>query len=187
MTGRRGKGINAGPARGFSMIEMMIVLVIIAAVVTLSAPGFEQVRLSVRLRAAANDMVSSVYQARSEAIKRNGVVQVCKSANVLTGSPPTCTTGGGWEQGWIVFDTDGALDPNAAVISTHPPLAAGFLLRANRAADELVFNANGFLAGGIVELTACRLAPTQGNHEKVVTVSGSGATTVARTESGSCP
>jgi len=169
------------------MIELLIVLVIIAAVVTLSAPGFQEVRLSVRLRAAANDLVSSVYQARSAAIKRNGRVRICKSANVLTGAPPSCSTGGGWEQGWLVFDNDAALDPNEAVITAHPPLPAGFLLRANPAADELVFGADGFLVGGLVELTACRLAPEPGGHEKVVTISGSGATTVSRTASGSCP
>lgn len=158
------------------MIELMIVLVIVAAVVTLTAPAFEEVRLSVRLRAAANSMVSSLYQARGEAIKRNTNIRLCKADG-----DGACVTGGGWEQGWLV------LDPNDAVISRQRALASGYVFASVPSTDEIEFSADGFMTPGLVELTACRQTPTAGSHEKVVTVAASGSTGVERTETGSCP
>jgi len=52
--------------------------------------------------ANTNEMVAGLHIARSSAIKEGGNVTMCKSANAAS-SALTCTTAGGWEQGWFVF------------------------------------------------------------------------------------
>ncbi|GAC1390668.1 MAG: hypothetical protein NVSMB34_04500 [Variovorax sp.] len=60
-----------------------------------------------------------MHLARSEAIKRNGRVALCKTVEGVT-----CATTGGWEQGWIVFsDTNdnGVRDAGEPVIERIEP------------------------------------------------------------------
>lgn len=82
---------------GISLVEILAVLVMLTTVAAIAMPAFSSVGRSARLTSAVNEMVASLNLARSEAIKRNQRVVVCKSANATT-----CTTTGGWEQGWIV-------------------------------------------------------------------------------------
>ncbi|MCX4187242.1 GspH/FimT family protein [Methylophaga sp. OBS4] len=70
-----------------------------------------------------NTLVVLIYLARSEAIKRNQVVTICKSAD-----KQNC--GGNWSDGWIVFsdkNADGARDADEIVI-TSGQLGNNYLL-----------------------------------------------------------
>ena len=87
-------------ARGFTLVEMMTALAVLAVLLAIGIPTFRDVALGSRLTASANDLLASVQLARSEAIKRNLTVTVCASADGAT-----CAAGGGWEQGWIVVDS----------------------------------------------------------------------------------
>lgn len=80
---------------GFTLIEMFIVLVIVAILVTLSAPLFRQTILNQGIRSASFDLYSALVFARSEAIKRN--------ANVTIKAGPTSSTSS-WTTGWRVED-----------------------------------------------------------------------------------
>lgn len=51
-----------------------------------------------RIRTAAEALSNSLALARSEAIKRNGRIVMCKSVQ-----RNHCERTGGWEQGWIIF------------------------------------------------------------------------------------
>ncbi|MCK5002395.1 MAG: GspH/FimT family protein, partial [Gammaproteobacteria bacterium] len=56
-----------------------------------------------RMVANANELLAGLHLARSEAIKRNTRVSICKSTNADDASP-TCATGAeGWDEGWFVF------------------------------------------------------------------------------------
>src|SRR5437660_1719517 len=92
--------------RGFTLIELMVVLAISAILVGVGTPAFTGLIRQTELTSATNDLFASLLLARSEAAKRRSRVALCKSAD---GS--TCTPAGGWEQGWIVFhdtNNDGA-------------------------------------------------------------------------------
>ncbi len=92
-------------SRGFTLIELMVVLSIAAAILVLGVPAFNNFRDNGRLTNAANDMLSATVVARTEAIKRQLQVSLCPSANP-TADEPTCTANS--TAGWIVFvDTDG--------------------------------------------------------------------------------
>lgn len=75
--------------RGFTMIELMLAIVIIAIVVAVGAPSFNDLILSTRVKNAATDIYGTLIFARSEAVKR--------STNV-TITP----VDGLWVNGWTV-------------------------------------------------------------------------------------
>lgn len=77
-----------GPA-GFTTFEMMFVLVVLAVVAAIAAPGMRSFTLSQRVQALANDLTTDLMLARSEALKRTATAQVAPS-------------GTGLESGWTV-------------------------------------------------------------------------------------
>ena len=83
---------------GTTLVELLVVLAIAAIVLSMSAPSFHSLIASMRLKAVSELMVAHLHFARSEAIKRNARVVLCKSTD-----GKQCVSMGGWEQGWIVF------------------------------------------------------------------------------------
>ena len=91
---------------GFTLIELMITLAVLAIMFTVGLPKMSIFFKSNRMVTNTNDLLAGLNIARSEAIKVGGRVTICKSANAGSASP-ACTTTGGWEQGWFVFvDSD---------------------------------------------------------------------------------
>ena len=56
--------------RGFTLIELMLVLVILAVFLSLAAPSMRDMVMTSQVRSSASDLYESVILARSEAIKR---------------------------------------------------------------------------------------------------------------------
>ena len=87
-------------SRGFTLMEMMIVLALAGVILGLGAPSFNEFRRNNRLTGVANDYLGAVQTARTEAIKRQVPVAVCPSDDGIA-----CTAG--TFRGWIAFvDTD---------------------------------------------------------------------------------
>ena len=78
---------------GFTIIELMVVVAIVAILAALAAPSFTPLIERWRVRSAVEDLTSTIYYARSEAIKRGGGIAIDAS--------------GGWDQGWRVTHTEG--------------------------------------------------------------------------------
>jgi type IV fimbrial biogenesis protein FimT len=93
---------------GFTLIELVVTVAIAAIVLTIGVPSFQQLIADNRITAQVNQFVTSLNIARSEAVKRNSRVRVCKSSDGAT-----CAASGDWQQGWMVFsdlDNDGTVD-----------------------------------------------------------------------------
>jgi type IV fimbrial biogenesis protein FimT len=82
---------------GFTLIETIIAVAIMAILVTVAAPSFTKLMSSVRVTGQANDLFADLLLARSEAVKRDVQVAVCASAN------GTDCDGTDWAAGWVVI------------------------------------------------------------------------------------
>lgn len=94
--------------RGFSLIELMVVVAITAILLTIGLPSFQGSLRSNRVATATNELMSSFALARSEAIRSPGGAAICS-----TEDGTTC--GGEWNDGWMVWiDLDGDGSPDGA-------------------------------------------------------------------------
>lgn len=149
---------------GFTLIELVVTLAVVAILVAAGAPSFRAFVVNNRIATQANDFMGDLMYARSEAAKRGMPVFLCKSTNADTASP-ACTTEGDWESGWAIYvDTDGTPGLSAAteVLRTQSQLAGGNSLRASGEdwADSFAFRPTGTLdpspdAGEQVLFTLC--------------------------------
>ena len=89
-------------APGFTLIELLCCLALLAGVLGWGTPSFREISLNTARTREVTRFVQAVYLARSEAIKRNGVVSLCPSRNGATCGP----AGTAWHEGWTVFVND---------------------------------------------------------------------------------
>lgn len=176
-------------ARGFTLIELMIVLAIIAVMAGTGLPAMTSTIRSVQLTTASNDLLWSLFLARSEAIKRKTRVVVCKSADGLT-----CAQAGGWQQGWLVFqdqDNDGLHDNGEAVLQRGAPLAADMKVTGNlNVARYVSYAPTGTtkLVGGSFQagtITLCRQSLEPADARQII-VSSSGRPRVQKVKVDEC-
>jgi type IV fimbrial biogenesis protein FimT len=74
------------PQRGFTMVELMTVIVIAGVLATLAVPSFRDMLERRRVEGQANELVTDLAYAKSEAVQRN------RSVELLTGGGGTCYT-----------------------------------------------------------------------------------------------
>jgi type IV fimbrial biogenesis protein FimT len=121
--------LRTHPSRGFTMVEVLTVLVILAVLAAIAMPSLGMVMVGQRLRAAGTDLMSSLLVARSEAIKRNAEVQVAPQS------------GSDWASGWRVTAV-----ATAEQITQKPALGTG--VGVALAPGTIVYERNGRIAGG---------------------------------------
>ena len=76
---------------GFTLVELMMTITVIAIVAAVALPSFEDITKRNRATAIANTVLSTLAYARSEAATRNASVQVSPIA------------GGNWANGWQII------------------------------------------------------------------------------------
>lgn len=166
-------------SRGFTSTELVVTLSVSAILLAVSVPAFNQALISERLTGYANDIFATLVLARSEAIKRNQRVVLCKSAN----DGKTCAGTGGWEQGWIVFvdlNNDASRAASELIVRQMPALPSGYALNGNANISNYVsYDPQGMtkLASGAFQagtFTLCPPAPAVSGNGRKIVLSASG-------------
>lgn len=87
---------------GFTLVELMVTIAILAIVLTIATPSFTNIILNNRIDSIAHELHGSLQLARSEAVKRKGAVRVCRS----NADMDDCAEGSDWSVGWLILSKD---------------------------------------------------------------------------------
>lgn len=101
---------------GFSLVELMAVLTIVAILLGLGVPSYRYVTNSNRLSTEVNALLGDLQYARSEAIREGSTVTVCPPKTDLSACDGTSSR---WDQGWIVISATAV----PAVLRVQQPFA----------------------------------------------------------------
>ena len=164
-------------SRGFTLLELMVTVSIIAILAAIALPSFARTLASNRVVTNINNFIAITSLARSEAIRRNVPAGVCAS-----GDGETC--GDDWNKGWIVYHHKSASDHTLVVLregsfsSKDEATAHGF-------AGDLQFDARGRAksAGGLL------YGPTDERYEdlqRCIVVSAAGSVVAAASNVTAC-
>lgn len=130
-------------ARGFTLLELMITVALMAIILGLAVPSFRDLIQNNRATTQANDLVSFLQLARSEALKIGQPVTICP-ANVTA---ETLACGSDWSLGWMVYrDANAAGSSSSGVaeeIRASRPPAAGLSLDWSGSRDFLRYLPDG--------------------------------------------
>jgi type IV fimbrial biogenesis protein FimT len=164
--------------RGFTLVEMMITIAVMALVLSLAVPSFTNMIRNNRLASGSNELISALTYARSEAVKRRLNVSVCARDG------DACSTDvNNWGQGWLIFTDDlapsGQLDtPGDALLLSADPSESGVQITGELAA--VTFNPLGEAdLPDTAEFTVTK-SGCKGNNERRLTVQSTGRLSLAR-------
>ncbi len=120
---RRRPALSRRP-RGFTLLELMVVVSLAALVLGLAAPALDRLVAAQRLRTTSFNLVADLTLARSESLKRAAPVQLAPAAT-------------GWPDGWSV-----RVVADGQVLGRRQPLGP---VQVTLAPASIVFNDRGQL------------------------------------------
>lgn len=136
--------------RGFTLVELLVTLAILAVVIGMAVPSLTEFQRNAELRTAVNTLRAAIQMARSEAMKRNMHALVVPAVDQQ------------WKSGYLVLvDTDrsGTWTPGDIVVARHTDLPTNVELvgteTAAASAPFIRFDGSGQLrdgANGFVQL-----------------------------------
>lgn len=148
-------------SRGFTLVELMIVLAIISVAAMVAVPSFSSLIERNRLTSSTNQLLGFFNGARVEAIKRNAIVRI---------DPVTAGAWSGRLVAWVDENGDGNR-ADSEVFREFDPLPAGFSLALTGGGD-VGFRPSGLSrTAGTLNLNLC---PGAGKPGRVIEIHAGG-------------
>jgi len=137
--------------RGFSLIELMVVVAMIAITVTLAVPAFQTSSANQKIASTKKSIRSTLANARTEAVSRGFSAGICASSD-------QSTCGADWSGGWISYlNLDGVSGYNSAtdeLLAVYPAVSAAVTVSYSQGA-ALEYSSQGFLSGNAGDFVFC--------------------------------
>lgn len=177
------------PARGFSLVELMVTGAVLGWLTTIVVPQLAGFVDRLRLATYNNDILAHLALARNEAIRLGQRVVLCKSSD-----GQLCAASGHWQQGWLVFvdaNNNAQVDVGERILRTQAALHAGWLVKGNTPVSRYVSyhplglsltTSGAFQAG---TFTVCK-ASAQAAQARQVVISSNGRPRSQVAQLGSC-
>lgn len=146
--------------QGFTLVEAMVVVALLAVITTLAIPSWTQIRIRNAIRTATNDFTSSLYLARAEAVRLNTQVTVCPSTD---GANCTNTA---FTQGWIVKTGTSANEASQFILQDMLPHPLARMDATNAANRVFMFLPNGRPAANFMGATV-QICPVDTNFDSL--------------------
>ena len=152
-------------ARGFSAIELLVVLAITGLLIAMAVPSMREHLQNQQMRAALVALQASLLLARNRAVHSRQAAVVCP------GNPELgCGTGEQWSQGWWAFadpNGDRAWQAGEPLLQQAGP-AEGVRISSSSARTRLRFQPNGTAPGSNATLQFCdSRGPRAGRQLKI--------------------
>lgn len=130
------------PARGVTLVELMVTLAIFAILAAIAVPSFNGMLISNRLATQTNELVAALQLARSEAVKLNRSVTFCR-LDAATSNTCSASQAASWSF-WGVRSASGEILRQGTIA------AQGGLTVSSTLPAVLTFRADGLAyAGGV--------------------------------------
>lgn len=186
---------------GFTLVELMVSLAIGVIVLTLAIPSFSELITNNRLTSTINNLVADMNLARTEAIKRNSPVVMCRSGNPVSNSPVCCETNAtgctseDWSSGWLVYAygnndvTERSFDSGLGdeLIKRESQLPGGIKIKTNSIGNNwLIYGPTGAIREASAALYGICNDPASGFGRRLVTVSLTGRANIDKNDSVAC-
>jgi len=139
-------------AAGFTLIELMVALAIMAILAGVAAPAMRELIAAQRVRTMASDFHLALMKTRSEALKRNVSVTLV-------------ATGGNWATGWSILDPEAPTGPAIDVRAGNADVAV------TATQTQVVYRGSGRIAAAP---TAFVFASTSSAETRCVSIDAAG-------------
>ncbi len=140
-------------AHGWTLIELMTVLAIVALVTGFTVSGLSAATQATHANAAASKLLTSLTTARSRAASAGMEVVLCPSNDGRT-----CSGDYHWEGGWIAFadlDRDGDHGNDEPILQHQAALPPRLRLITSAGRTKIRFHPNGGNVGSNATFTLC--------------------------------
>lgn len=154
--------------QGFTLYELIVTMAVAAIILSYGVPGFMTLMDNNRATTHANDLVTALNLARSEATRRGAAITVCSSTNNAT-----CAGSTDWSTGWVVRSVAGE------VLRVWPARSGGAGVVTGNV-SQVQFLSRGSLGGAAVPLMQIRLPDCTGNNGRDVAINAAGRIAVDR-------